>query len=153
MIIFDLACPHDHRFEGWFQSREDFDGQLARGLTACPQCGSRAIRRVPSAVHLARPAPLPPTALPPAQPEESLAGDKRAGARAAYRQLTELAEVLLANCEDVGTHFAEEARRIHYLEARRRSIRGQASAEEYESLCEEGIEVLRLPRLKRGDLH
>jgi hypothetical protein len=29
MIIFDLACQHDHRFEGWFQSREDFDSQLA----------------------------------------------------------------------------------------------------------------------------
>ena len=153
MIIFDLACQHDHRFEGWFQSREDFDSQLARGLTACPQCGSRAIRRVPSAVHLVKPAPLLPTASAPAQSEAAVNSDKRAGARAAHRQLAELAEALLASCEDVGAQFAEEARRIHYLEARQRSIRGQASAEEYEALGEEGIEVLRLPRLKRGDLH
>ena len=59
MIIFDLACQHDHRFECWFQSREDFDSQLASGLIACPHCGSLAIRRIPSAVHLASSAPVP----------------------------------------------------------------------------------------------
>jgi hypothetical protein len=32
MIIFDLACQNGHRFEGWFQSREDFDSQLAASL-------------------------------------------------------------------------------------------------------------------------
>jgi hypothetical protein len=74
----------------------------------------------------------------------------RAGALAAFRQLTEM---LLANCEDVGADFAEEARRIHYVEAPERSIRGEASAEEYEALLEEGIEVFRLARLKPGDLH
>jgi hypothetical protein len=41
--------------------------------------------------------------------------------------------------------FAEEARRIHYVEAPERSIRGEASAEEYEALLEEGIEVFRWP--------
>ena len=76
--------------------------------------------------------------------------DMRAGALAAFRQLT---EVLLANCEDVGADFAEEARRIHYVEAPERSIRGEASAEEYEALLEEGIEVFRLARLKPGDMH
>jgi hypothetical protein len=76
--------------------------------------------------------------------------DMRGGALAALRQLT---EVLLANCEDVGTDFAEEARRIHYVEAPERSIRGEASNEEYEALLEEGIEVFRVARLKPGDLH
>jgi hypothetical protein len=76
--------------------------------------------------------------------------DPRAGARSTLRQLT---TILLANCEDVGDRFAEEARRIHYLEAPERSIRGQASNEEYEALREEGVEVLRLPHLKVKDLH
>ncbi|EXI77824.1 MAG: hypothetical protein AW12_03086 [Candidatus Accumulibacter sp. BA-94] len=61
--------------------------------------------------------------------------------------------MLLARCEDVGPDFAEEARKIHYLEAPDRAIRGEASAEEYEALREEGVEVLRLPRLKVEDLH
>ena len=148
MIIFDLACQHDHRFEGWFQSREDFDDQLASGLIACPHCGLLAIRRVPSAVHLGGSASAPAVAATPAAATPVI--DMRAGVLAAFRQLTEM---LLANCEDVGADFAEEARRIHYVEAPERSIRGEASAEEYESLLEEGIEVFRLARLKPGDLH
>jgi hypothetical protein len=31
MKVFDLACEHDHRFEGWFASADDYDAQLARG--------------------------------------------------------------------------------------------------------------------------
>ncbi|MBL8393456.1 MAG: DUF1178 family protein [Candidatus Accumulibacter sp.] len=149
MIIYDLACQHDHRFEGWFRSREHFDSQLAAGLVDCPHCGSPEIRRVPSTVHVGRsttienPTALQPMTLPPLP-------DMRAGALTAFRRLTEM---LLANCEDVGEEFAEEARKIHYVEAPERSIRGVATAEEYQELLDEGIEVFRLARLKSGDLH
>ncbi len=149
MIIFDLACQHDHPFEGWFQSHEDFDHQLACGLIACPHCTSLEIRRVPSAVHLSLPLSAA-TAVAAGPSVQSAPIDMRSGALAALRQLTEM---LLANCEDVGADFAEEARRIHYVEAPERSIRGEASSEEYEALLEEGIEVFRLARLKPGDLH
>lgn len=148
MIIFDLSCEHDHRFEGWFQSRQDFDRQSSGGLVACPECGSLETRRVPSAPHLASTTPTP-TPAPTRAPQLS-AIDARAGALATYRQLTTM---LLANCEDVGARFAEEARKIHYLEAPERSIRGEASDEDYEALRDEGVEVLRLPRLKVKDLH
>ena len=40
---------------------------------------------------------------------------------------------VLENTTDVGTRFADEARRIHYGEAPARGIRGQASREE---LCD-----------------
>ena len=52
---------------------------------------------------------------------------------------------VLANTEDVGQRFAEEARRIHYGETEQRGIRGQASATERAALAEEGIDVLPLP--------
>ena len=52
---------------------------------------------------------------------------------------------LMAETEDVGERFAEEARRIHFNEAPARPIRGSASPEETRSLREEGIEVLTLP--------
>jgi hypothetical protein len=52
---------------------------------------------------------------------------------------------VLANTEDVGPRFAEEARRIHYGESEQRNIRGQASAEEAQALLEEGIEIAMLP--------
>jgi hypothetical protein len=52
---------------------------------------------------------------------------------------------VMANTEDVGEKFAEEARKIHYGETEDRNIRGQASREETEALLEEGIAVLPLP--------
>lgn len=147
MIIYDLTCVHEHCFEGWFQSAEDFERQRGNGLIACPRCGSTVIKRVPSAVHLAKTTgedssrPKRPT---------SPAAEGAAGALATYQRL---ATFLLANCEDVGRGFAEEARKIHYLEAPERSIRGETTAEEFEALQEEGIVVFRLPVIKTGDLH
>jgi hypothetical protein len=52
---------------------------------------------------------------------------------------------VMANTEDVGTQFAEEARKIHYGEREERNIRGQATREETEALIDEGIEVMALP--------
>ena len=53
---------------------------------------------------------------------------------------------------DVGERLPEEARRIHYGEAEARDIRGSASADEVESLLEEGILVLPVPPAEE-DLH
>jgi len=52
---------------------------------------------------------------------------------------------LMVRSEDVGSSFAEEARKIHYKEAPERSIRGQTTLDEAESLRDEGIEVLAVP--------
>lgn len=150
MIIFDLCCEHEHRFEGWFQSCEDFDSQSASRLIACPECASLAVRRVPSMVHLGS---QPRRATAPTGQTAAAArpsGDPRADVLFAYRALTAR---LLADCEDVGAAFAEEARKIHYLEAPERSIRGEASSEEFEALRDEGIDVFCLPLLKVKDLH
>ncbi len=52
---------------------------------------------------------------------------------------------MVANTDDVGERFAEEARRIHYNEVPERAIRGVASLDEYQALAEEGIDVMPLP--------
>jgi hypothetical protein len=59
--------------------------------------------------------------------------------------LAQMARHIVANTEDVGERFPEEARRIHYEEAAKRSIRGVASREEAAALEDEGIEVMPLP--------
>jgi len=51
----------------------------------------------------------------------------------------------MADTDDVGDSFAEEARKIHYGETKERGIRGQASRAQTESLIEEGIAVLPFP--------
>ncbi len=144
MIIFDLACAQDHPFEGWFQSSATYDQQLESEMISCPHCGSTEIRRLPSAVHLAKPANTP------APTGEVVPVNSEAQLLSAYRQLM---SVIIANSEDVGSDFAEEARRIHFMEAPARSIRGEASAEEYETLRDDGIEVLLLPTIKKGLEH
>lgn len=69
---------------------------------------------------------------------------------AAYERLL---SAIISSCEDVGKGFADEARKIHYLEAPQRSIRGEATAEDFESLREEGIEVLRFPSVNKDELN
>jgi hypothetical protein len=136
MKVFNLACEHDHGFEGWFASAEDYDSQLARGLLECPTCASRSIRKMLSAPRLNLSAQSAP---------ESPAADTPAHPAAAQALLFKLARHIMANTEDVGARFAEEARRIHYQESPERGIRGQASAQEARELAEEGIEVMALP--------
>jgi hypothetical protein len=67
-----------------------------------------------------------------------------------YRQLV---RTLIANSEDVGEQFAEEARKIHYEEAPDRAICGQASDDDLASLADEGIAVISLPKLRVEDLN
>jgi len=134
MKVLNLRCVHDHRFEGWFASGDDFEAQNGRGLVECPVCGDNAINRLPSAPRLnvsalreTAPAPEP------AQP-----------AQAAW--LKALRHVV-DNTEDVGARFPEEARRIHYGEVAGRGIRGSASTQDAQALREEGIEVIAIPAL------
>ncbi|MEC8179853.1 MAG: DUF1178 family protein, partial [Pseudomonadota bacterium] len=49
MIVFDLSCDNGHRFEGWFRSSSDYEDQGARGLIACPHCGSGEVGKAPMA--------------------------------------------------------------------------------------------------------
>jgi len=54
---------------------------------------------------------------------------------------------LTENADYVGNKFAEEARRIHYEEAEKRGIYGEATREDARALAEEGIEFHPLPPL------
>ena len=137
MKVFDLACEHDHRFEGWFASSADYDEQCAKGLIECPMCGSTSIRKLPAAPRL-----------------NLSGGEERAAPPAAptpeqiQAMWMKMARHIAQNTEDVGANFAEEARRIHYREAPERGIRGTASKEDAQALQEEGIEVFSFPMPK-----
>ena len=137
MKVLNLQCGHGHGFEGWFASEDDFQDQLARGLVECPLCADVQVSKLPSAPRLNLGASEP--AQPAKQEVVSAPNDKL---QAAWMQMV---RQVMANTEDVGERFAEEARKIHYGESEDRGIRGQASREETEALLEEGIPVLPLP--------
>jgi hypothetical protein len=152
MKVLDLRCANGHGFEGWFGSDEDFMNQNGRSLIECPMCADKLITRMPSAPRLnlsgarevvplttQQPASQPaPATAPAAVAEQGRPADMQAMWLNAVRHV-------MANTEDVGPAFAEEARRIHYGEKPNRGIRGQVSAEEREALQDEGIETMAIP--------
>lgn len=159
MKVLDLRCCHGHVFEGWFASEDDFRDQQERGLVACPLCDDREVSRLPSAPRLnlsaaraSRAAPPPPAGTPAPVPAPEPSQQMHANFQSALQALwLKAARQVIANTEDVGPKFAEEARRIHYGDAEVRGIRGQATPEEARALEEEGVEVSALPLPKGFD--
>ena len=141
MIVFDLGCDNEHRFEGWFSSTAEFERQQNGQLLSCPLCGSTSIKRLMTAarVNTGRTA----------HPEPGIT-DATTGKPAQYAnfdaaRMLKLITQIVESTEDVGRSFPEEARKIHYKESPERRIRGSASAQEVDALREEGIEVVALP--------
>jgi hypothetical protein len=140
MKVYDLRCIHGHGFEAWFGSAEAYESQREAGLVVCPICEATDVERAPSAPRLnlaGAHAPAP-----------AVHDAPRAAFQAA---LMRMARHVVANTEDVGERFAEEARAMHYERSSRRAIRGQATGEEARELADEGIEVLPLPFAKLVD--
>jgi hypothetical protein len=155
MKVLSLQCGQSHGFEGWFGSEDDYQSQRARGLVACPLCGDDQVTKLPSAprLNLGATEPVQSTSSTAAATVEPLVAANAASPDIAAPMVTQHMQAallnamkhVLANTEDVGAQFAEEARKMHYGEARDRSIRGQATREEAESLRDEGIEIMSLP--------
>jgi hypothetical protein len=131
MIVYQLACAHEHYFEGWFASPEACEQQASAGRLQCPACASLEVRKLPAAPHVRTTGA--------SVNEERLRAMVRAEALEAVRKL------IVANTEDVGRRFPEVARRIHYREEDERAIRGRATRAEADALREEGIETFVVP--------
>ena len=129
MIVLNLVCQHEHRFEGWFASAEAFEDQRKRGLLTCPVCNDGEVSRLPSGPRVITSAPA----------KES---EERETAAAVQAQLREAIQAYVRSSENVGQRFPEEVRKIHYKEVPARNIRGVATIEETRELQEEGIVVV-----------
>lgn len=139
MKVLNLHCGQGHVFEGWFAGEDDFQAQLGQGLLECPMCGTHEVRKALSAPRLNLGARAP------ASPLSNQAAPASAPGAALQAAWLSAARRIMAESEDVGARFAEEARRMHYGEASQRAIRGQASLEETAQLLDEGIPVVPLP--------
>jgi hypothetical protein len=144
MIVYELQCGASHRFEGWFASGIDFDGQKAAGQMSCPVCGDPQIDRVPAArIQRAREERPAESAKPPAPERRRLTPE----------MIAAFVDHALATSEDVGERFAEEARRIHQGASEKRAVRGVATRDETAALLDEGIPVMPLPVPAKEDWH
>jgi hypothetical protein len=153
MIVFNLACDQEHRFEGWFASGDAFARQQELGLVSCPMCGSSDVHKQLSAPRLnlghADHAEHSSHAQEP-QTQERQAQEMQARETQAYMGseqmlVRQFKQFIMSNTENVGAAFAETARRMHYGEEAHRNIRGKVSTEEAEELRDEGIDTMSLP--------
>ena len=166
MIRYNLVCAKGHAFESWFANSAAYDKQARRGLLECPACGSTKVDKALMTPRLGRtrksdvaiPAPPEAVATPGAvaTPEPTATASPEAAAPVAMlspqerelrTKLKELRDHLVANSENVGSRFPEEARKMHYGEKQHRSIYGTASPADAKALHEEGIEFAPLPVL------
>ncbi|CAN7504706.1 DUF1178 family protein [Caballeronia sp. LjRoot29] len=151
MKVLDLKCSHDHRFEGWFASTDEFESQLSRKLVACPVCSTTEVSRMPSAPRLNLLAGRSSSSSDQGEKEAASSGAAQAvrptqdADQALQARALQFMREILAKTENVGDRFAEEARRMHYDEAPARNIRGVATSEDAHALMEEGIDVMPLP--------
>jgi hypothetical protein len=134
MILFDLRCKDGHAFEAWFRDGAAYEGQVAAGDLACPVCGSVEVSKA-----LMAPAVSSRPKIDPAQAADAM------------RVLRRVQDHIEKNFDHVGPRFAEEARKMHYGEAEKRSIYGEATTAEAKELRDEGIEVSEIPWPSRHD--
>jgi hypothetical protein len=134
LIRFSLICEHEHEFEAWFRSSADFETQKKRGFVDCPSCGSHKVEKALMAPAVSTGRRRDKIAL--AMGEEQ---------RRAMAQLKAMAQKIRESADDVGDKFAEEARKIHYGEAKERGIYGQATLEEAKALAEDGVSFMPIP--------
>jgi hypothetical protein len=129
MIRYALQCEHDHAFEGWFGSSDDFDLQAADGRVECPFCASRRVGKqvMAPAVRTSRSRP------------EAAPRDMVMEAASAIRKKIE------TDFDYVGDAFAREARAIHEGDSERRSIYGEATPSEVKALEADGVPCAPLP--------
>lgn len=143
MIVFDLSCAGDHRFEAWFASSDSFADQQSRDLIACPVCGDSRVKkavmapRVGAKSNQMAPAPVSTPAETPARP----------GLELMHKVLSEIAAKqaeMLPQSRWVGRDFADAARAMHEGRAAEDLIHGQASPDEAQALRDDGIAAMPL---------
>lgn len=146
MIRYSLVCDKGHTFESWFQNSKSSDGQLKRGLVACPVCDSTKVAKAIMAPQIAatKRKKGERAAEPQAQQPVALLSEKEQETR---KLVQALHDHVKKNAEHVGDKFPKLARQMHYEEIKPRSIYGEAKPQEVRDLIDEGVEIAPLPPL------
>jgi len=140
MIKYSVRCGKDHVFEAWFKDSATFDEQSKRGDITCPECGNSRVVKAPMSPRIGK------------SQSSGVSHESRARevAERILEAAVEMRKEVEEKCDYVGDQFADEARKIHYGEADERGIYGEASEQETKELDDEGIEVIKLPNIRRN---
>ena len=139
MIVFDLVCENDHKFEAWFKDSKTFQEQKENGFLECPICGSNKVNKALSPIKYNK------------ITGSSKVSDGIPSQQVMFKVLKRAYSKILENTEDVGDKFASEALKMHYGVTEPRNIRGVATKEEEDMLREEGIQFFKVPVMEKKD--
>jgi len=137
VIHFRLCCGEQHHFDGWFRSNDDYEKQRKSDLIACPVCGSVQVEKALMTPALANKT----------LKEKDPVDLAREQEQNLWQQWQQFARHIRKNADYVGKDFAEQARKIHFGEVKKRAIYGEAKGQEIVTLLDDGIDIMPLPPL------
>ncbi len=138
MILFDLQCDKNHKFECWFASSANYEEQLKNKMIVCPYCNSTKVQKSLMAPNINI-------------KSTSRNNKKKLEQNNLENRIKKFRKYIEKNTDNVGRNFAEEARKIYYGETKSRSIRGESTEKEVQELAEEGIPFSQLPWYLKED--
>ncbi len=139
MIKFDLICENQHIFEASFDDSNSFEKQKSRKQIECPFCNSSKISKSVMAPNISGKSTS----------SAKINREKKKLFSNYNKQLNKIKSEIEKNFTYVGKKFPEEARKIHYGEAKDKPIYGEATEKESQELVDEGIGLVRLPFSKK----
>ena len=142
MILFDLQCEKDHKFECWFASSANYEEQLKNKMIICPYCNSTKIQKSVMAPNI--------------NTKSTSKNSKKSNKQNLVQndlenQIKKFKKYIEKNTDNVGKNFSEEARKIYYGETKSRPIRGETTIKEAQELADEGIPFSQLPWHSKED--
>ncbi len=140
MIVYKLKCSNSHEFDGWFKNIDSFEEQIAGKNVCCPVCADTVLEKVLASNQSLK-------SLESLQENKKTVGDSNN----AYIMLKNISDKIKKEFEYVGEKFSQEARKIHYGEAKKRNIYGKTDENDEKALIVEGIEYFKLPIIRETD--
>ena len=142
MILFDLQCEKNHKFECWFASSANYEKQLKNKMIICPYCNSTEIKKSLMAPNINTKN---------TSKYSKKSNKQNLAQNNLEKQIKKFKKYIEQNTDNVGKNFAEEARKIYYGETKSRPIRGESTEKEAQELKEEGIPFAKLPWHRKED--
>ena len=112
MIKFALLCARGHEFQSWFQSSEAFDTQIKSGLVLCPFCQATEVTKAIMAPAIASRGEAKRAKISAQAQSQTKVALLDRHDRKSRAMINAFRKRLLEQADDVGTRFAEEARKI-----------------------------------------
>ena len=140
MIKYNLKCHNGHEFESWFSDSNEFDNLKRKKLLECVFCSSKKVNKSIMAPMIS------------VINERSNEIDSlNKSLKSEKDKLLQLRKFIESNFEYVGEDFSKKVREVYYDKKSKKTIYGTATLEEKKELEEEGIDLLSIPWVNKGN--